>query len=172
MWSTSVGAGPRSTPPLLSDLFPVDKAAPSCATLLTCRSPIFIRLSATEQSFAVPLHHHRQLKRPLLKVSVSEVKPGSEDRLRSWLRELDSRGEEVRETFEQETVRQEQAYLIDGARGLLLVYVSVAEDHERARSAFEASTLPIDAEHAAVMEAVIARRLDVAPIFDCSASSP
>ena len=108
----------------------------------------------------------------MLNVRISEVKPGSEARLRSWLRELDARHAEVRETFRQETVRHEQAYLIEGARGLLLVYVSEAEDHDRARDAFEASTLPIDAEHAAVTGSVLARHLDVSPVFDCTASGP
>jgi hypothetical protein len=106
----------------------------------------------------------------LLKVSISEVKPGSEEKLRSWLRELSARQDEVRETFERETVRHEQAYLLQGADGLLLVYASEARDHDRAREAFESSPLPIDAEHAAVMRDVIARRLELAPIFECSAS--
>lgn len=105
---------------------------------------------------------------PMLKVTISRVRPGREDRLRAWLAELNTRLGEVRETFRNEGVRHEQAYLIEGADGLLLVYASEAEDHDHVMAAFAASTLPIDREHAAVMADVLAERMDVAPAYACA----
>lgn len=104
----------------------------------------------------------------MLKVVVSKVKLDKEAHLRSWLAELMDRREEVRETFRQETVRHEQAFILDGIQGPLLLYVMEAGDHERARAAFRASTLPIDAEHKLVMEEVLEGSLDISPLYDCA----
>ena len=102
----------------------------------------------------------------MLRVTIREVRPGHEARLRAWLAELGDRADEVRETFRQEGVRHEQAYLVDGPRGLLLVYASEADDHDAARRAFEASTLPIDAEHRAVMGEALGATVGGPPVFD------
>ena len=83
------------------------------------------------------------------------MKPDKVERLESWLFELMSRQDEVRETFIQETVRHEQAFIIRGEDGPLLIYVIEAEDHERGVTAFQSSQLPIDLEHRRVMNEVL-----------------
>jgi hypothetical protein len=104
----------------------------------------------------------------LLKVVISKIKLGKEARLRAWLAELMERRHEVIESFRQETVRHEQAFIIEGSDGPLLVYVMEAEDHERAREAFHASALPIDAEHKRIMSEVLDGSLDISPDYDCA----
>ena len=103
----------------------------------------------------------------MLKVVISKIKPGKEPRLRAWLEELMTRRHEVVETFRQEGVRHEQAFILEGSEGPLLLYVIEAGDHEQARMAFIASTLQIDAEHRRVMAEVLDGRVELAPVYDC-----
>jgi hypothetical protein len=91
----------------------------------------------------------------MLRVSIRRVRDGQVERLRAWLGELGSRRDEAVETFAQEGVRHEQAYVLDTGSGHVLVYAMELEDEEKARAAFEASTLPIDAEHREVMNEVL-----------------
>lgn len=104
----------------------------------------------------------------MLRISIQRIKPGKETRLAAWLGELMQRQDEVRETFAQESVRHETAYIIPGADGPLLVYAMELEDPEQARRAYDASTLPIDAEHRAVMEETLEGALDLDPLYDCA----
>jgi hypothetical protein len=83
----------------------------------------------------------------MLRVSFRRVRPGKEARLRSWLAELSERADEVRATFADETVRHEQAFVLETVDGPVLVYVMEAEDLERGRAAFAQSSHPIDQEH-------------------------
>ena len=108
----------------------------------------------------------------MLQVTFARVKPEKLERLENWLRELMSRQNEVRETFDQETMRHEQAFIIPGQDGPLLIYVMEAEDFERGRAAFRSSQLPIDIEHRQVMNEVIAEKLQVKPLYDCAIGEP
>jgi hypothetical protein len=94
----------------------------------------------------------------MLKVVFSPVRDGQVDRLRSWMRELMARPDEVRATFDQESVRHEVAYLLEGRDGPVLVYAIELEDEEQAEKAFEQSTLPLDLEHRRVMGEVLVGR--------------
>ena len=102
----------------------------------------------------------------MLRVSIRRVRPEKEHRLRSWLSELNSRAGEVRETFHGESVRAEQAYILAGDTGPVLVYVMEAEDFERGSNAFATSQHKIDAEHKAVMEECLAESLKLSPLYD------
>lgn len=102
----------------------------------------------------------------MLRVSMRRIRPGKEDRLRAWLAELNSRADEVRETFRDETVRAEQAYIVAGDAGPVLVYVMEAEDFERGSKAFATSRHKIDAEHKEVMRECLAESLNVTPLYD------
>jgi hypothetical protein len=104
----------------------------------------------------------------MIRVAFARVRPDKVERLESWLRELMSRQDEVRETFVQETMRHEQAFIIPGEKGPLLIYVMEAEDHERGREAARSSQLPIDLEHRRVMNEVLGEKLQVAPLYDCA----
>lgn len=105
---------------------------------------------------------------PMIKVAIRKVRPEKEARLRDWLAELNDRAEEVRETFESETVRAEQAYIIPGQSGPLLVYIMEAADFERGAKAYAESTHKIDAEHRLVMQECLSESLSLAPLYDVS----
>ena len=102
----------------------------------------------------------------MLKVTMEMVKPGQEQKLRDWLSELMTRQDEVRETFKQETVRHEQAYLLPIGDSVVLIYIVEAEDLEQASKAYKDSTLPIDAEHRNVMQQVLGNRLPAELLYD------
>jgi hypothetical protein len=102
----------------------------------------------------------------MLRVWISRIRPEKESRVRAWLKELGSRADEVRETFRDETVRAEQAYIIPGESGPLLIYVIEAEDPEQGAKAYAASRHKIDAEHKAVMRECLAEPLQLEPLYD------
>ena len=102
----------------------------------------------------------------MLRVAIKPIRPEKEARLRAWLSELNSRADEVRQTFREETVRAEQAFIVDGAAGPLLVYAMEAEDFERGSKAFAQSRHSIDLEHREVMRECLAESSTVVPIYD------
>jgi Family of unknown function (DUF6176) len=105
----------------------------------------------------------------MLRVGFLKVRPDQVDRLRAWTQELTQRRDEVLETFRAESTRHECAYLLQGASGLILVYVQQVDDPERARRAFAASQLPIDLEHKQVMAEVREGPAEAELLFDISA---
>ncbi len=105
----------------------------------------------------------------MLRVWISRIRPDKETRVRAWLAELTSRADEVRKTFRDETVRAEQAYIIAGENGPLLVYAIEAEDMERGSRAFANSRHKIDIEHKAVMRECLAEPLALTPLYDMTA---
>jgi hypothetical protein len=107
----------------------------------------------------------------VVRVRLFRVRPEKVDRLRSWMNELSQRADEVRETFRQETVRHELAYLIEGREDPILVYVIEAEDLDRAALAVEERPLPIDLEHRRVMAEVLADPVAAEPLFDMALES-
>jgi len=107
----------------------------------------------------------------MLRVSIRRVRAGQVEALREWLAQLNHRREEVVETFAQEGVRHELAYLLDTGSGHVLVYAMELEDEERAREAFAASTLPIDAEHRRVMEAAVGEPAAAELLYDVQADA-
>jgi hypothetical protein len=105
----------------------------------------------------------------MIKVTIAKLKPEEEPRLRSWMAELTRRREEVLATFAQEGVRHEQAYVLRTQDGPMLIYVMEAENHDRARKAFQSSTLAIDQEHQDVMSRVLEGRADAELVYECKA---
>ena len=103
----------------------------------------------------------------MIRVAFARVKPDKVERLREWLRELMTRQDEVRQTFVQETVRHEQAFVIESAHGPIMIYVMEAEDHARARNSYRTSSLLIDQQHRQVMDEVLEGKLEVEPLYDC-----
>ena len=102
----------------------------------------------------------------MLRVIFRRVKAGKEARLREWLAELQVRADEVRETFLDETVRGEQAFLLQTTEGLVLVYAMEAGNYALGREAFARSKHAIDEQHKQVMKECLGDRLEVEPIFD------
>src|SRR5688572_4943621 len=104
----------------------------------------------------------------MLEVAFRRVKEGEVDRLRAWMAGLNRRPEEVRETFRQESVRQERAWLLQGSDAPILVYAVEAEDPELGHLVARTSTLPIDVEHRRLMAEVLEGPADVEPLYECS----
>ncbi|MFP4600257.1 MAG: DUF6176 family protein [Persicimonas sp.] len=102
----------------------------------------------------------------MLELSYKRVKPGKVDKLRTWMRELANRREEVVESFAQEGVRHEMAWLLEDPQGFVLVYAIEAEDIDRARQAYGESTLSIDLEHRAVLRDVLGERVEPELLLD------
>ncbi len=102
----------------------------------------------------------------MLRVSFQRVKPGKEPRLREWLAELSARDDEVRATFVDETVRHEQAFVLEMNDGPVLVYLIEAADADLGREAFARSNHSIDKEHKQVMRECLAERLEIQPLYD------
>jgi hypothetical protein len=102
----------------------------------------------------------------VLRVRFFRVRPDKIDRLRAWMEELHHRRDEVLETFAQETVRHEAAWLMETAEGTILVYAIEADDLEQAQRAVEENPLPIDLEHRAVMDEVIEVPIELEQLLD------
>jgi hypothetical protein len=103
----------------------------------------------------------------MLEVVFRRVKDEEVERLRAWMAELNRRAEEVRETFRQETVRHEAAYLLRGEEGPILVYAIEAEDPELGHRVAASSSLPIDGEHRRVMRSALAGPADAELLYEC-----
>lgn len=103
----------------------------------------------------------------MIKLAMRKVKPGEEGRLREWMAQLNARRPEVLETFRQEGVRHELAYLIDGAGGPVLIYAMEEANHEQAAAAYARSTLPIDLEHRRIMGQVLGERVSSELLYEC-----
>lgn len=95
----------------------------------------------------------------MIEVRFQLVKPDKEDQIRDWMKSLVDREDEVQQTFAQEGVRAEKAWLLRTPGALILAYAIQADDIEHAYTAARASTIPLDAEHQAIM-----REIDAGPI--------
>jgi uncharacterized protein DUF6176 len=89
----------------------------------------------------------------MIKLAIRKVKPDQEGHPRAWMAELNRRSAEVLETFAQEGVRHEQAYLLKTAEGAVLIY----------------SALPIDHEHKRVMAQVLEESANAELLYECTA---
>ena len=89
------------------------------------------------------------------KISFRKVLPGQVEGLRKWMGTLMARQDEVIETFVEETVTSEQAWLLETREGHVLVYCVEADDLETAASAYRTSELTIDLEHRAAMKQLV-----------------
>ena len=107
----------------------------------------------------------------MIKLAIRKVKPDQESRLREWMADLGRRSAEVRETFAQEGVQHEQAFLLKNAEGSILIYAMEAPDHERASAAYRNSTLPIDQEHRRIMAQVLGERANAELLYECVAEN-
>jgi hypothetical protein len=68
--------------------------------------------------------------------------------------------------------RHEQAYLIDGADGPVLVYVMEVAEVEQAERAAEASAHSIDADHKRVMAFALGDQVPAELLLDLTAIGP
>lgn len=103
----------------------------------------------------------------MIRITFRRVRKGEEDRLRAWLAQLNTRRDEVRETFEREGVRHEAAYLLETPEGLVLVYAVEAEDFAKAHHAYAMSPLPIDHEHRVILDATLGEKVPAHLAYYC-----
>ena len=103
----------------------------------------------------------------MLRITFERVRDDKIARLRAWMHELSQRRDEVLETFANEGIRHEQVYLMEGKDGPVLVYAMEGDDFDRAREAFQTSTLSIDLEHKQVMSEVSGGRIDAELLWQC-----
>lgn len=104
----------------------------------------------------------------MIRTWIHRIRPGYEGRLRDWLAHLNGRAEELRESFHATGTRAEQAYILSGVTGSLLVYISEAADHTWAERAFAESTAELDVEHRRVMEECVEATLEETPVYSVS----
>jgi hypothetical protein len=102
----------------------------------------------------------------VIHVTVYRVRPGKLDQLKAWFAEVSARADEVRETFVQEGVAHEQAFLMEADGGHQLVYAVECEDYDAARAVFSKSTLPIDVRHREIMPELTEGMLELTPLLD------
>jgi hypothetical protein len=105
----------------------------------------------------------------VLHIGIARVHSAKEAKLRAWFDELAHRTPEVLETFQREGTRHEQVYIIASQEGSLLVYATEVDDKDKAQTAYENSTLKIDAEHRAVLTECLAEKLRLQPVFEFKA---
>ena len=92
----------------------------------------------------------------MLRVDVRHVHAEKVDELRNWLRTVNGpRRAEALVTLIDETCSHEQAFLIEGKDGPVVVYVMEVADVEQSRRAAELSSHPIDADHRQVMQRTV-----------------
>ena len=104
----------------------------------------------------------------MLQTWIHRIKPGYEGRLHEWFEQLHARANEVRDSYNTSGVRAEQAFILSGVTGSLLVYVTESEDASHAARTFDASGHAIDLEHRRVMEECLEGGLDVTPVYNFS----
>jgi len=137
---------------------------------------MFSRLGPITRQGLGPLHSGPSLRRyeygpAMIRIAIEKVKSDQVQALREWMSELMRRQSEVHETFRQEGVRHEQAHLVETSDGFFLIYAMQADDHEKARSAFRNSALPIDIEYKHVMDRVLEGKVPSELLYDCSVFS-
>jgi hypothetical protein len=89
----------------------------------------------------------------MLRVTIRRVHPERADELRAWLAEVNGpRRDEALATLVDEGCTHEQAFLIDGAEGPVVVYVMEVDQIEAAQEAARSSQHRIDADHKRVMD--------------------
>ena len=92
----------------------------------------------------------------MLRVAIRRVYPEFANVLCEWLQEVNGpRREEALTTMVSEGCGHEQAFLIEGKDGPVVVYVMEIEDVERSKQAAVTSKHPIDSDHKRVMQLAV-----------------
>jgi hypothetical protein len=103
----------------------------------------------------------------MLRVANRRVNPGRADQLRQWLAQVNGpRRKEALATLVDEGCTHEQALLIEGSEGPVIVYVMEVEDIEVSEAAVKSSGHPIDADHKRVMEEAVGEPLPAELLLD------
>ncbi|WP_231185762.1 DUF6176 family protein [Haladaptatus sp. DYF46] len=80
-----------------------------------------------------------------------KIKPGKTEQLKEWMAEIRRREDEAIETYENEGMYSESAFIERTDNGDFLVYYMESEDAHKAYDAYTDSTHEIDRKHKKVM---------------------
>lgn len=95
----------------------------------------------------------------------SKIKEGHLDDVRNWFQTLLDRKEETLESFRNEGVKIESAFIKKINGDYFLIYYMVANDVKEATDVFRKSTLPIDSFHKKCFEDFIEQSETLNSIF-------
>jgi hypothetical protein len=104
----------------------------------------------------------------MLQLVAARIQEGQVDELREWLRSLEARRGELRESYERHGTRHE-LFLLVRVRGLpILVVIAEVEDGERAARSFLRSELPIDVEFKELFQQISPETGEIELLYDSS----
>ena len=106
----------------------------------------------------------------MLNLQFRKIKPEREGHLRAWFAELNARAEEVRDTFRDEGVQHEQAFILPTSEGPVLVWTPQLNDPDEANRVFAKSSHTIDIEHDRVLRECLDGRIALSPVLDVALS--
>jgi hypothetical protein len=107
----------------------------------------------------------------MLRVAIRQVNPGHVEELRRWLAETNGpRRIEALATLAEEGCSHEQAFLIEGKDGPVVIYVMEVDDVERSREGAASSQHQIDADHKRVMQAAVGGPVPAELLLDLGAN--
>ncbi|MES2344882.1 MAG: DUF6176 family protein [Chlamydiota bacterium] len=95
----------------------------------------------------------------------SKIKEGCFEDVRGWLKQLQDRKEETLESFKNEGVLLESAFLQEHHGQYYLIYYMKAEDVDQAMAVFRASSLEIDGFHRQCWEQFTEQHQVLSPVF-------
>jgi hypothetical protein len=92
----------------------------------------------------------------MLRFDIRQVNPGHSEQLRQWFKNAGgARRDEALATLKDEGCTHEQAILIEGKDGPLLIYVMEVEDVAQSREAVRSSQHAIDADHRRLLQEAV-----------------
>ena len=104
----------------------------------------------------------------MLNATVAVVAPEDLPRLRAWLAGLESRREELAESYRLEGTRHELFFVIRADPDPILVLISEVDDLEHAVVSFLRSNLPLDLEFKELVQDIAQHEEGVELLFDSS----
>lgn len=104
----------------------------------------------------------------MLQLVAARIQEEQASELREWLRSLEARRRELRESYERHGTRHE-LFLLVRLRGLpILVVIAEVEDGERAARSFLRSELPIDVEFKELFQQISPETGEIELLYDSS----
>jgi hypothetical protein len=103
----------------------------------------------------------------MLRIDIRQVQPGHSEQLRQWFHNAGgSRRAEALATLKDEGCRHQQAILIEGKDGPLLMYIMEVEDVEQSRQAVRTSRHAIDADHRRLLQEAVGGQASYEVLLD------
>ncbi len=104
----------------------------------------------------------------MLQVTIGRVDEDDVPVLRGWLAKLDSRRDELRESYSTHGTHHELFLLVRTPTQLLLLLIAEVKDDEQATRSFLRSNLPIDVEFKSLVQKIGPEAAEVELLYDSS----